>query len=78
MAKINFVDYIVQLGDKRAALKFKVTERTIKSWRLGQRKPGADTLAVILTRTKNLYSIAEIYAAIEEIRFRRKALRAPQ
>ena len=53
--------YIESLGDKVAAKKLGEKERTVRSWRYGERFPMRNKAVSIVKKTGGMVSLAEIY-----------------
>ena len=58
---MRLIDYLSAIGDKTAAELFGVSERRIRSWRYGQRKPRPQTAVEIIRASNGRVTWAGIY-----------------
>lgn len=53
---MNLAEFIEQVGDPAAARLFGVEERTVASWRRGERTPRKETAKIIVDRSPVTYA----------------------
>lgn len=61
MVAMKLSTYIAEIGDTGAAVLFGVKERTVASWRRGERQPRVEQAQKIVKATKGKVTFAECY-----------------